>query len=368
MRGETADQDHEGEGEGYLVSVSDLMVGLLFVFIMILVAFALLLREADRVSVSTDATLPAPPTAEEFQNMHDKAQRLEVGMAEAAQKSAKDEAERKTLAMELGAATVRLTAALSDLKDAQRQGIALAERLIAVEAEAIRLKAQLAANIEPLPPLPSLPPSDATNDEVSRGLRICQDQRGGLLRDIRSHLRQRNVEDASIDEATGVLRLSEKALYFAPRADSLPATGVQRDVVKAVADVLSEVLPCFTSSGRATRSCTPETQPIIDAVFVEGHTDRRPFRLTPDGKDENYGLSARRALNVYELMKRDQPILWDLRNRENFAIMGMSGYGPERPVPGRSGDNQEDWAANRRIEFRFLLDPLPCLRLALPGR
>jgi chemotaxis protein MotB len=366
MRGEISNQDPEGEG--YLVSVSDLMVGLLFVFIMILVAFALLLRETNRVSASADTTPSASPPAEEFQNMNAKVQRLEADMAKAAQKNANDEAQRKTLATELETATVRLAAVLSDLKDAQRQSVAQAERLVAVEAEATRLKAQLAADIEPLPPSASASTPDAANDEVSRGLRICQDQRGSLLRHIRSHLRQRNVEDASIDEATGVLRLNEKALYFAPRADSLPATGVQRDVVKAVADVLSEVLPCFTSSGRATRSCTPETQPIIDAVFVEGHTDRRPFRLTPDGKDENYGLSARRALNVYELMKRDQPILWDLRNRENFAIMGMSGYGPERPVPGRSGDNQEDWAANRRIEFRFLLDPLPCLRLALPVR
>ena len=205
-------------------------------------------------------------------------------------------------------------------------------------------------------------------DEPSEGLRICQERRSALLLEIQARLRSRRVENATIDTASGVLRLNERALYFEPRVDSLPSTGPQREVIRAVADVFAELLPCITAGGPRPATCRPGEEAIIDAVFVEGHTDRRPFRLAPDGKDENYGLSARRALNVYELMKRDQPRLWELMNREQFAIMGMSGYGPERPVPGRIGDTQEDWAANRRIEFRFLLDPLPCSRLSSSGK
>lgn len=49
----------ENEGEGYLVSVSDLMVGLLFVFILILLAFSLQLSEAERAADAERAGLIA---------------------------------------------------------------------------------------------------------------------------------------------------------------------------------------------------------------------------------------------------------------------------------------------------------------------
>jgi chemotaxis protein MotB len=394
MSGQSADQDDGGQAEGYLVSVSDLMVGLLFVFIMILVAFALLLRQTES-SAGEDlpgalgrlyAEVQTRDTQIEqerssFGRWIDEAESVVVDLRGqlavavrdldlSARKVERLSVEADGFRIEAERARVEAVRARIEVakeKDAaerskdeadRARGEAARVRIEAAQAkdDADRARMALAALQVPLPAPRSM------SSEVSEGLRICQDQRAGLLRDIQSRLRQRKVEDASIDASTGVLRLSEKALYFEPRVDSLPTSGVQRDVVRAVADTFAETLPCFTASGRQARDCAPTTQPIIDAVFVEGHTDRRPFRITP-GKDENYGLSARRALNVYELMKRDQPGLWDLRNRETFAIMGMSGYGPERPVPGRTADTEEDWAANRRIEFRFLLDPLPCSRL-----
>lgn len=331
MSGQTADHEAESHGEGYLVSVSDLMVGLLFVFIMILVAFALLLRQTE----SSDSA-----------ELSEKLSRLS-GQLEARDRQFSDDAE---------------------IIAAQREALrgAETERDLA-NHEAARAKEALERAKAALKALqPPLSSPGTTSDEVNEGLRACQEQRAGLLRDIQSRLRQRKVEEASIDVSIGVLRLSERALSFDSRADSLPPTGVQRDVVRAVADTFADTLPCFTASGRQARDCALTTQAIIDAVFVEGHTDRRRFLV--DGKDDNYGLSARRALNVYELMRRDQPALWDLRNRETFAIMGMSGYGPERPVPGRTADTPDDYAANRRIEFRFLLDPLPCSRREISSR
>jgi hypothetical protein len=186
------------------------------------------------------------------------------------------------------------------------------------------------------------------------------------LTEIQARLRAREVFNATIDAPSGVLRLNDGALSFPSRSDSLPVTGPHQGVVKSVADVFAEMLPCFTASGNRGATCKPSEQPIIDAVFVEGHTDRLQFMV--NGRDDNYGLSVRRALYVYESMKQHRKELWDLRNREQFAIMGMSGYGPERPIPGRTSFAKEDLDANRRIDFRFLLDPVPCSRLTAGAR
>lgn len=411
----------EQEGEGYLVSVSDLMVGLLFVFILVLVAFALVLRETETSAVKPSieqacgfgegkdgcppADVPDPPgTATPTQPTEvDPA----IGAEPVPHVSHADQPDdtappaRPPVASAPGGMeeAVPDASAEAPVTEGEKGGTSFDRPVQPPEADPPDDSAPPAR-----PPVASAPggmgavpdaraeapgtggakgeapvekPSQPTEPEVkpegppvverdqpSEGLRICQEKRSTLLLEIQSRLRQRRVENATIDTSSGVLRLNERALYFEPRVDSLPATGTQREVIRAVADVFAELLPCFTAGGPRPATCRPDEEAIIDAVFVEGHTDRRPFRLTPDGKDENYGLSARRALNVYELMKRDQPRLWELRNREQFAIMGMSGYGPERPVPGRTADTQEDWAANRRIEFRFLLDPLPCSRLS----
>ena len=410
----------EQEGEGYLVSVSDLMVGLLFVFILVLVAFALVLRETETNAVKPSieqacgfgegkdgcplADVPDPPvTATPPQPTDvDPTTGAEpvphVSHADQPDDSAPP-APPPIASAPGGMGAVADASAEAPGTDGEKDGTSFDRPILPPEADppddsALPVPPPVASapgGMEAVPDAraeapgtggakgeaPAAQPSQPTEsegkpeslsvvklDQPSEGLRICQERRSTLLLEIQSRLRQRRVENATIDTSSGVLRLNERALYFEPRVDSLPSAGPQREVIRAVADVFAELLPCFTAGGPRPATCRPDEEAIIDAVFVEGHTDRRPFRLTPDGKDENYGLSARRALNVYELMKRDQPRLWELRNREQFAIMGMSGYGPERPVPGRTADTQEDWAANRRIEFRFLLDPLPCSRLS----
>jgi hypothetical protein len=462
----------EQEGEGYLVSVSDLMVGLLFVFILVLVAFALVLRETETNAVKPSieqacgfgegkdgcplADVPDPPVtatppqptdvdpttgAEPVPHVSHADQPDDSappapppvasapgGMGAVADASAEapgTDGEKDGTSFDRpvpppetdppddsapsapppvasapgGTGAVADASAEAPVTEGEKDGTSIDRPIQPPEADPpddsappappavasapggmgavpdARAEAPGTGGAKGDAPVekPSQPtepevkpesPPVVERDQPSEGLRICQEKRSTLLVEIQSRLRQRRVENATIDTSSGVLRLNERALYFEPRIDSLPATGTQREVIRAVADVFAELLPCFTAGGPRPATCRPDEEAIIDAVFVEGHTDRRPFRLTPDGKDENYGLSARRALNVYELMKRDQPRLWELRNREQFAIMGMSGYGPERPVPGRTADTQEDWAANRRIEFRFLLDPLPCSRLS----
>ncbi|WP_159350010.1 OmpA/MotB family protein [Roseomonas harenae] len=293
----------EEEPEGYLVSVSDLMAGLLFVFIVALFAFALHLATA-------------------------------TGEAE----RQRAEAEEHRVAREAELDMVRRTAEALEARRVQ----------VEAELEAMRRAAQVEVA--------------ALRAEVSEGLGVevrrldealgrARALRTALLSSLQDALERRGVP-VTLDARTGVLRLSDRILYASGRSD-LPAGGPAREAVRALADALATILPCFAASAEARADCVGVGAPVIDAVFIEGHTDRR--RLGTGERDGNYELSANRALNTYAALQAVRPELWELRNAAGVPLMGVSGYGPDRPVPGRVSDREEDLAANRRIEVRFLL-------------
>lgn len=174
--------------------------------------------------------------------------------------------------------------------------------------------------------------------------------REALLERLRDRLEDRGVR-VEIDAHSGVLRLPERALRFATRSADLSEEA--RDAVHVVAQVMAEVLPCFAHRGRAG-GCSPGDAPILEAVLVEGHTDRRPLTPGPDLRN-NYQLSAGRALTVYRAIVGSQPSLLALRNVEEQPLLGVSGYGETRPLPTAQGDTERDYAANRRIDIRFIL-------------
>jgi chemotaxis protein MotB len=84
----------------------------------------------------------------------------------------------------------------------------------------------------------------------------------------------------------------------------------------------------------------------IDAIEIQGHTDKRPY-LEPNRK-----LSTDRATAVVDYLMKSNPTLAN-RYGEYFAATGYSEY---RPVA--SGNTEEAWAQNRRIEIAVILkDP-----------
>lgn len=187
---------------------------------------------------------------------------------------------------------------------------------------------------------------DLLDREVERRQRSRQD----LLVRLRDELPDRGVK-VEIDTRSGVLRLPERALRFATRSAELGEEG--RDTVRVVAQVMAEVLPCFAYGGpRGT--CGASDAPILETVLVEGHTDRRPLTPGPDFRD-NHHLSAGRALTVYRAIAGSQPNLSTLRNSEDQPLLAVSGYGETRPLPNAIGDSERDYAANRRIDVRFIL-------------
>src|SRR3546814_10930872 len=87
---------------------------------------------------------------------------------------------------------------------------------------------------------------------------------------------------------------------------------------------------------------------MIDAVFVEGHTDSDAMY----GGMNNYGLSVRRAETTFTMLQLNQPALREFLNKPagqpgSAPILGLSGYGPDRPIA--QGDSE---AAKKRSEER----------------
>lgn len=291
----------EGEGEGYFASISDLMVGVLFVFLLMLTVFALNFRDAE------DQQL----------------------------------VERDRYEQALRALKVAQDAAAEATKEAQRQKeIAEQEALNArlMEVSNQRLRKLL---------------EDAVT-QLERDIEARQQLRVAMLQTLERTLMERGVR-VSVDTRSGVLRLSGDLLFETGRFE-LRSEAVQ--TVRTLAEVLGSVLPCY---GEGVELPTCQSAPILETVLVEGHSDRQRFRaggqLIPlaQSQERNDTLSTQRALAVFQTVRQSQPRLDDLRNGDGLPLLGVSGYGDRRPLPGALGESADDFQRNRRIDIRFVL-------------
>jgi chemotaxis protein MotB len=171
--------------------------------------------------------------------------------------------------------------------------------------------------------------------------------RAKILNNLQQSLKNKGLQ-VEIDTKTGVLRLPDDVLFDKGRWE-LTVRG--QAAIGKVAGAMVEVLPCYTTSNL----CKGERSPhLIDAVFVEGHTDSDAML----GEMNNYGLSVRRAETTFTMLQRDQPILQGFLNRPtgepgSAPILGLSGYGPDRPIA--EGESEAAKKRNRRIDLRFLM-------------
>jgi chemotaxis protein MotB len=296
-------------GESYLASLSDLMVGMLFVFIIMLMAFALNFREAQTTSEAKQQN-----AEREIADLSKTKEKAEADLNETKEKALKEiarlrheaEQEIESLRGELDGRSTKLTGAVQVL------------------------------------------------DRFQAELRDAGILRGQMLERIRRTLRERHAIEVLIDSEAGVLRLGDRLLFDTGK-DTLreKATDQQFDgqqVISLLGKVLQEVLPCYTAAEKQI-GCPPSSRAILEAVYVEGHTDN--VRFEGRAKEGNWELSTRRAVTTYVALIDSQPSLRDLRNASGMPLFGVSGYGEERPA----ADNQTDSgkARNRRIDLRFVL-------------
>jgi len=174
-------------------------------------------------------------------------------------------------------------------------------------------------------------------------------RRTELLHRLQARLHAEHL-DVSVDADAGVLRLPE-AVLFAKGSAEVTAAG--QAALAKVGAALEAELPCYTKAGRLPRSC-PQTKTGLESVLIEGHSDSDPIA---SGRD-NWNLSTDRAVNTYRSLINSTPDLSNIRNarlKANDAqpVLGVSGYGPTRPLVPETSEAAK--ARNRRIDIRFLM-------------
>ncbi len=243
--------------ESYFVSMTDIMVGLLFIFIIMLMAFVLMLKEQER--------------------------KLET----------------------------------------ERQQTAETREEILRTVETVR-------------------------DEV-QNVRDLEQERARMLRDIQSRLERRGVE-VIVREGSGVLQLPEE-LLFGSDERTLDAAG--REAIGHVASALDVILPCYAQvpkrlQEQAQCDASSQGQLRLQAVFIEGHTDREGSQAY------NWALSADRAINTFRSLADQTAVATELRNDDGKYLFSIAGYGENRPaVPAKT---RAEMRQNRRIDLRFIMN------------
>ena len=160
--------------------------------------------------------------------------------------------------------------------------------------------------------------------------------RSDLLNELKTVLAKRDI-DVDIDPQNGNMRIRSDT-FFAIGSAELSKEGVQK---------IGEIARQIRDKMKGKRF-----QKAIDTVFIEGHTDNRPFTTTGSRRWTNMELSSQRAINSFLVMDGAAE-LKQMKNTDGKFLFSYSGYGATRPVD--MNDTVEARNKNRRIEFFFAL-------------
>lgn len=188
--------------------------------------------------------------------------------------------------------------------------------------------------------------------DVTEELTGASKTRTEILEQLEETLKKKGVE-VIIDPQDGVLRLPDSIL-FDSAASALKPEG--RKAVGHLAEALLDVLPCYSEGVPRNKAC-PASEHRIESVYVEGHTDSDRYSGSGALRD-NWDLSVVRATNTYRALIEFEPPLSDLcahKGDQCDPILSVSGYGPQRPVPGEAGTAEDRKKRNRRIDLRLIM-------------
>jgi flagellar motor protein MotB len=172
-------------------------------------------------------------------------------------------------------------------------------------------------------------------EELSRVNEIRKD----LLEEIQADLLRKNIK-VEIRENNSVLRIPDDQLYFKSGEYYIPKE--KTTLVDEVGSVLEKALN------------KKERMQFIDTIFIEGHTDSRPYRKQEMG---NWGLSSYRSIAIWKFWTETpgkQISFTEMKNKNGKNMFSVSGYADTRRV-----ELDEDTASkrkrNRRIDLRFTM-------------
>lgn len=177
-------------------------------------------------------------------------------------------------------------------------------------------------------------------DEQIAILAQAEQVRRTIIDEAVEELRKRGIQ-VQVSENHTVLRIPNDLLGFETgEYDLLPR---YRDTALEIGEVLRAVI------GRENRVA------YLDTIFVEGHTDNRPY-LNERIKG-NWGLSTLRAISLWLFWQQTlsgDGQLDQFRNQDGDPLFSVSGYGETRPVIAEQ-TTEAEYQVNRRIDIRFTI-------------
>ncbi len=180
---------------------------------------------------------------------------------------------------------------------------------------------------------------DELDDEIEV-LQVAEKVRKTILDEAAEELAKRGIQ-VVVSENDSVLRIPNDLLGFDTAAYDIGSE--YRSTAYAIGEVLHQVLE------------VEDRVDYLDTIFVEGHTDNRPFNGFM-GKG-NWGLSTFRAISLWQYWANALPpenSLQSMVNKENKPLFSVSGYGETRPVTDKQ-ETAEELSANRRIDIRITI-------------
>jgi chemotaxis protein MotB len=191
-------------------------------------------------------------------------------------------------------------------------------------------------------------------EEITKVLERINDSRTKVLLEMEKSLKNEGV-DVVIDQENGVLRLPESLLFESKKW--VPSKHGE-EAIKKLANVLLKYLPCLSEADKSLKTSCQKLElisaPILETVLIEGHTDKLRYG-TETGMDSNWGLSAQRAITIFNSLIKYRPELdTSIKNANQVSVLGISAYASRRPV------DEENLGLNRRIDLRFIMrSPTP---------
>lgn len=159
-----------------------------------------------------------------------------------------------------------------------------------------------------------------------------------ILQEVKESLEKQLIY-VEISDNESILRIPESLLTFETNQFEIPANQIMQKSLKKIGEVL------YSSLAKENRT------KLMDTIFVEGHTDRRPSNRFFG----NWGLSTFRAISVWNYWNHpndNQFPLWQLKNHQGKPLFSVSGYGKTRPLV-ISEKTRIDLKKDRRIDIRF---------------
>jgi len=177
-------------------------------------------------------------------------------------------------------------------------------------------------------------------DQQVEQLKKAETIRQQILDEAVEKLRERGIK-VEVSENHTVLRIPNELLGFDTGAYEIQPRYQQTAL--EIGEVINQVI---SKDDRIN---------YLDTIFIEGHTDNRPFPGFM-GKG-NWGLSTFRAISLWQFWSNEIPEadrLNRLSNQDGEPLFSVSGYAETRPVS-KQQDGEDDYRLNRRIDIRFTI-------------